>query len=71
MEDVLDVYKCSYDEMHPLICMDESSKQHIKETRQPIPAKPGSVEKYDTEYEREHAKSWEAIQCLKSDVEIY
>jgi hypothetical protein len=52
MEDVLDVYKCSYDEMHPLICMDESSKQHIKETRQPIPAKPGSVEKYDTEYER-------------------
>jgi hypothetical protein len=52
MEDVLDVYKCSYDERHPLICMDESSKQHIKETRQPIPAKPGSVEKYDTEYER-------------------
>jgi hypothetical protein len=52
MEDVLDVYKCSYDEMHPLICMDESSKQHIKEARQPIPAKPGSVEKYDTEYER-------------------
>lgn len=52
MEDVLDVYKCSYDEMHPLLCMDESSKQHIKETREPIPAKPRSVEKYDTEYER-------------------
>ncbi len=52
MEDVLAVYTCSYDERHPLICMDESSKQHIKETRQPIPAKPGSVEKYDTEYER-------------------
>ena len=50
--DVLDVYKRSYDETHPLICMDESSKQHIKETRQPIPAKPGTVEKYDTEYER-------------------
>jgi hypothetical protein len=32
--------------------MDESSKQHLKETRQPIPAKPGAVEKYDTEYER-------------------
>jgi hypothetical protein len=29
--------------------MDESSKQHIKETRQPIPAKAGTVEKYDTE----------------------
>ena len=52
MEDVLAVYKCSYDETHPLVCMDESSKQHIKETRQPIPAKPGTVEKYDTEYER-------------------
>ena len=52
MEDVLDVYKGSCDERHPLICMDESSKQHIKEIRQPIPAKPGSVEKYDTEYER-------------------
>jgi hypothetical protein len=52
MENVLDVYKRSYDEEHPLVCMDESSKQHIKETRQPIPAKPGAVEKYDTEYER-------------------
>ena len=52
MEEVLAVYKRSYDETHPLICMDESSKQHLKETRQPIPAKPGSVEKYDTEYER-------------------
>jgi len=52
MENILDVYKRSYNETHPLICMDESSKQHLKETRQPIPAKPGSVEKYDTEYER-------------------
>lgn len=52
MEDILAVYKRSYDALHPLICMDESSKQQIKEVRQPIPAKPGSVEKYDTEYER-------------------
>ena len=52
MEDVLGVYQGAYDETHPLVCMDESSKQHLKETRQPIPAKPGSVEKYDTEYER-------------------
>jgi hypothetical protein len=52
MEDVLDVYKCTYDETHPLICMDENSKQHIKETRQPIPAKPGAVEKYEAEYDR-------------------
>jgi len=52
MENILEVYQRSYDETHPLICMDESSKQHLKETRQPIPAQPGSVEKYDTEYER-------------------
>ncbi len=52
MENVLDVYKRPYDETYPLLCMDESSKQHLKETRQPIPAKPGSIEKYDTEYER-------------------
>lgn len=32
--------------------MDESSKQHLKETRPSIPAQPGSVTKYDTEYER-------------------
>jgi len=52
MEDTLDVYKRPYNETHPLICMDESSKQHIKDTRQPIPAKPGTVARYDTEYER-------------------
>ena len=52
MENILNIYKRPYDETHPLVCMDESSKQHIKETRKPIPAKPGSVEKFDTEYER-------------------
>lgn len=52
MENILNIYKRPYDETHPLVCMDESSKQHIKETREPIPAKPGSVEKFDTEYER-------------------
>jgi hypothetical protein len=43
MEDVLAVYKRSYDETHPLVCMDESNKQHIKKKHQPIPAKPGTV----------------------------
>jgi len=52
MEDTLEVYKRPYDEAHPLICMDESSKQQIKDTRAPIPAKPGTVARYDTEYER-------------------
>lgn len=52
MEDILEVYKACYDETHPLICMDESSKQQVKEVRAPLPASPGLVEKYDTEYER-------------------
>ena len=52
MEDVLDVYKRPYDEKNPVICMDESSKQLIGETRIPIPAKPGEPERYDAEYER-------------------
>ena len=51
MEDTLEVYKRLYDEAQPLICMDESSKQQIKDTRTPIPVKPGTVARYDTEYE--------------------
>jgi len=41
-----------YDPKNPVICMDESSKQQIKEVRQPIPAKPGEPERYDTSSER-------------------
>jgi transposase len=52
MEDVLDVYKRSYDPIHPVVCMDEKPMQLIAEKRTPIPAKPGSVERYDYEYSR-------------------
>lgn len=52
MEKVLEVYKRPYDEKHPVICMDESPKQLIGETKTPIAAKPGSEEKYDYEYVR-------------------
>jgi len=52
MEDVLDVYKLPYDSDYPLICMDETSKQLTKETRKAIKAKPGEIEKFDYEYER-------------------
>ena len=53
MEDVLDVYKRPYDEKRPVVCVDETNKQHIKETRKPIPAKPRKPERFDTEYERD------------------
>jgi len=52
MEDVLEVYKRPYDPSRPLICMDETSTQHIKEVRIPLPMAPGRTERYDTEYER-------------------
>ena len=52
MEDVLDVYQRPRDPDCPLVCLDETSKQMIVETRQPVPAKPGRPERVDYEYER-------------------
>jgi hypothetical protein len=52
MEIVLDVYKRPFDPLHPVICMDESPKQMIAETRVPIPVSPGQTPKYDYEYRR-------------------
>ena len=51
MEQVLDVYKRPYDKHFPIVCMDESPKQMIKETKTPIQMKPGSDAKIDYEYE--------------------
>ena len=52
MADVLEVYQRPYDDTHPLIGMDESSKQLVKDVRAPLPGQPGEAEKYDFEYER-------------------
>lgn len=52
MEQVLDVYKRPYNDRFPVICMDESPKQLIKETRTPVPMKPGQETRVDFEYER-------------------
>ena len=52
MENILNVYKQAHDERHPGVCMDESSKQHLRETRKKLPMEPGKPERYDTEYER-------------------
>ena len=53
MEDVLRVYTRPYDPRFPQLCMDEISKQLLKDKRPGLPARPGEVEKYDYEYERE------------------
>lgn len=52
MEDVLEVYHRPYDPSRPVVCMDEASKQLIAEVREPLPAQPGRVAKFDSEYER-------------------
>lgn len=52
MEDVLDVYKRPYDANRPMVCLDETSKQLIGETRTPVPAAPGREARYDHEYQR-------------------
>lgn len=52
MEDVLEVYTRPYDRQRPQVCLDESSKQLVAETREPLPAAPGQRERADYEYER-------------------
>jgi hypothetical protein len=53
MEDVLDLYAEAPDPKRPVVCFDESPTQLIGEVRQPIPATPGQLERYDCEYRRD------------------
>ena len=53
MEDVLEVYSRPYDPARPVVCMDEKPFQLLGEAREPVPMKPGKVEKVDNEYIRE------------------
>ncbi len=52
MEAVLDVYQTAYDPNVPVVCIDEATKQLVKETLVPIPAERGQPERVDYEYER-------------------
>jgi hypothetical protein len=52
MEDVLAVYQRPLDPDHPVICMDETSKQLVSETRVALPVAPGQPRREDYEYER-------------------
>ena len=52
MEDILEVYQRPHDPHRPLVCLDETSKQLIAETRVPIAAKPGRPGRHDYEYRR-------------------
>jgi transposase len=52
MEDVLDVYQRPYDPKRPLVCLDETNRQLILETRPSLEAKPGQPKRIDYEYQR-------------------
>lgn len=52
MEAVLEVYQTAYNPKIPVICIDEATKQLVKETQVPIPAERGQPERFDYEYER-------------------
>jgi hypothetical protein len=52
MEDILEVYTRPRDPDRPLVCLDETSKQLIRETRTPVPMKRGQPARVDYEYER-------------------
>jgi hypothetical protein len=57
MEEVLDVYQETYDEKHPLICMDEAARQVLADKTPPLPMKPGKPKRIDDKYEREGVRS--------------
>jgi hypothetical protein len=49
---VLDVYTRPYDPLRPQICMDETSMQLLRDTKEPLPMEPARVERTDYDYER-------------------
>jgi hypothetical protein len=52
MEDVIGVYHRPYDAAYPQVCVDEGGKQLIGDVREPLPVRPGSPARQDSEYER-------------------
>lgn len=80
MEEVLDLYTRSYDPDYPVVCFDESSKQLIAETRQPLPAQPGQPSRFDYEYERigvsnlfmffEPLKAWRHVEITEQRTSV-
>jgi len=76
MEEVLDVYEETYDATHPLICMDEASRQLLSDVSAPLPMKPGCPKRVDDKYERRGVRSlmmfynplegWRRVGCRES-----
>lgn len=52
MERILDVYQRDYNPENPVVCVDESNKQHLTEVVKSLPTRIGDISKYDSEYMR-------------------
>ena len=52
MEDILDLYQRPKAPSRPVVCVDETSKQHLKDIREPLPGIIGRPRRFDSEYER-------------------
>ena len=61
--EVLQLYTSPLDPDYPLVCFDESSKQLISETREPLPLQPGQPERFDYEYQREGVSVLRFVLC--------
>lgn len=80
MEAILEIYKRDYDSLNPVVCFDESNKQQVKEVRDPLPTRSGSVAKYESEYERngvsnlfmifEPLKGWRSVEVTDRRTKI-
>lgn len=57
LEDVLSLYQLPPDQKRPVICLDELPFQMLGEKVTPLPMKPGSLKKFDYEYERKGVAS--------------
>jgi hypothetical protein len=52
MYDLLALYARPFRSREPVVCVDEKSKQLLRDTRAPLPGQPGAPAKHDYEYAR-------------------
>ena len=76
MEEILDIYQGDYDQRHPLICMDEASRQILSDRVAPLLMKPGRAKRRDDKYVRHGVRpllmfynpleGWRRVGCRES-----
>jgi hypothetical protein len=76
MEDVLDLYASEHSAEEPLVCMDEASKQLLRNDREPLPLACGRPAREDYHYERrgtqalfcffDPVRGWRRVSCQDS-----